>query len=47
MVARKKPQPLLRENLLVMVPFCRSPDEADRVLKVMAENGLARGECGE
>ena len=31
-------------NVVVMIPFCRSPDEADRVLKVMAENGLARGE---
>ncbi len=29
-----------------MIPFCRFPDEADRVLKVMAENGLERGEKG-
>ena len=33
-------------NVLVMVPFCRTPDEADRVLAVMAENGLARGVDG-
>jgi pyruvate, water dikinase len=33
-------------NVVVMIPFCRSPDEADRVLKVMAENGLERGEKG-
>ena len=33
-------------NVVVMIPFCRSPDEADRVLKVMAESGLARGEKG-
>jgi pyruvate,water dikinase len=33
-------------NVVVMIPFCRSPDEADRVLEVMAENGLARGENG-
>ena len=33
-------------NVLVMIPFCRSPEEADRVLKVMAENGLKRGEKG-
>jgi pyruvate,water dikinase len=33
-------------NVVVMIPFCRSPDEADRVLEVMAENGLARGEKG-
>jgi pyruvate,water dikinase len=30
-------------NVLVMVPFCRSVTEADRVLAVMAENGLKRG----
>lgn len=29
-----------------MIPFCRSPGEADRVLHVMADNGLARGEHG-
>ena len=33
-------------NVVVMIPFCRSPDEADRVLKVTAENGLARGKNG-
>ena len=30
-------------NIVVMIPFCRSPDEADHVLRVMAENDLARG----
>jgi len=33
-------------NVIVMVPFCRTPAEADRVLAVMAENGLARGDDG-
>ncbi len=33
-------------NIIVMVPFCRTPQEADKVLAVMAENGLARGENG-
>jgi len=33
-------------NLVVMVPFCRTPQEADRVLEVMAEEGLVRGEGG-
>ncbi len=33
-------------NVVVMVPFCRTPEEADRVLAVMAENGLRRGENG-
>src|SRR5690606_327825 len=27
-------------NVIVMIPFCRSIAEADRVLAVMAENGL-------
>jgi pyruvate,water dikinase len=33
-------------NVIVMVPFCRTPAEADRVLEVMAENGLKRGDAG-
>jgi pyruvate,water dikinase len=33
-------------NVIVMVPFCRTVEEADRVLSVMAENGLRRGEAG-
>ncbi|MBP0593445.1 phosphoenolpyruvate synthase [Paraburkholderia sp. LEh10] len=33
-------------NVIVMVPFCRTPDEADRVLDAMAANGLRRGEDG-
>ena len=34
------------KNVIVMIPFCRSTAEADRVLEVMAENGLKRGEDG-
>lgn len=33
-------------NVVVMIPFCRSIKEADRVLEVMAQNGLVRGEKG-
>ena len=33
-------------NVVVMIPFCRSVKEADKVLEVMAENGLKRGENG-
>ncbi|WP_430297022.1 phosphoenolpyruvate synthase [Sinomonas sp. B1-1] len=33
-------------NVVVMVPFCRTPAEADAVLAAMAEHGLARGENG-
>ena len=34
------------KNIIVMIPFCRSAKEADRVLGVMAENGLRRGAAG-
>jgi pyruvate,water dikinase len=33
-------------NVLVMIPFCRSPEEADRVVEAMVENGLERGKKG-
>jgi pyruvate,water dikinase len=33
-------------NLIVMIPFCRTLEEADRVLEAMAENGLVRGQQG-
>jgi pyruvate, water dikinase len=29
-------------NIVVMIPFCRTVEEADRVLEVMAEHGLLR-----
>ncbi|MEW6636641.1 MAG: phosphoenolpyruvate synthase [Actinomycetota bacterium] len=34
------------KNLKVMVPFCRTPEEGRRVLEVMEEGGLRRGEEG-
>ena len=34
------------DNVIVMIPFCRSTKEADRVLAVMAENGLKRAVKG-
>jgi pyruvate, water dikinase len=34
------------DNIVIMIPFCRTPAEADRVLEVMAENGLERGANG-
>ncbi|KWD74955.1 phosphoenolpyruvate synthase [Burkholderia ubonensis] len=33
-------------NVIVMIPFCRSTAEADRVLAVLAENRLRRGDAG-
>lgn len=34
------------KNVVVMIPFCRTLQEADRVHAVMAEEGLKRGEQG-
>ncbi|MCW8331387.1 phosphoenolpyruvate synthase [Photobacterium sp. SDRW27] len=33
-------------NIIVMIPFCRTTGEADKVLEVMAEAGLQRGDNG-
>jgi pyruvate, water dikinase len=33
-------------NVIIMIPFCRTPEEADRVLEVLSDNGLRRGENG-
>jgi len=33
-------------NVVLMIPFCRTLKEADKVLGVMAENGLVRGNNG-
>ncbi len=40
----KARQELGCDNIILMVPFCRTPAEADRVLAEMAANGLKRGE---
>jgi pyruvate,water dikinase len=34
------------DNVVIMIPFCRTLEEADKVLEVMAEYGLVRGESG-
>lgn len=33
-------------NIIVMIPFCRTPEECKKVLDCMAENGLERGNGG-
>lgn len=43
---RKAREELGFTNIVVMIPFCRSPDEADQVLGVLADNGLIRGRDG-
>jgi len=30
-------------NVVIMIPFCRTPEEADKVLEALAKNGLIRG----
>jgi pyruvate,water dikinase len=34
------------DNIVAMIPFCRTPDEGRNVLTLMDEEGLARGDAG-
>ncbi len=34
------------KNVIVMIPFCRTPEEGKKVLGVMAKNGLKKGRGG-
>ncbi len=34
------------ENITIMIPFCRTPKELEKVLEIMEENGLERGKKG-
>ena len=34
------------DNIVVMIPFVRTPEEADRVIEAMVEHGLSRGAGG-
>ena len=43
---RKAREELGFTNIAIMIPFCRSLDEADQVLAVLADNGLVRGQGG-
>ena len=43
---RKAREEIGLSNIIVMIPFCRTPEEADRVLDVLARNGLIRGKGG-
>lgn len=44
-IARAREQ-LGFDNIVVMIPFCRTPEEGDKVLNEMASNGLKRGRNG-
>ena len=43
---RKVREEMGLENVVVMVPFCRTVEELEKVQAVMAEEGLVRGENG-
>ncbi|HSK77005.1 MAG TPA: phosphoenolpyruvate synthase [Thermoanaerobaculia bacterium] len=43
---RKVREEIGLQNVVVMIPFCRTLEEADRVLAEMAANGLERGKNG-
>jgi len=43
---RKVREEIGLKNVVVMIPFCRTLEEADKTLQVMGENGLRRGENG-
>ncbi len=43
---RKAREEIGLDNIVIMIPFCRTLDEADKVLKVLADHGLARGRHG-
>jgi len=34
------------DNIIIMIPFCRTVEEADNVLEVLSDNGLVRGQNG-
>tara|TARA_B100002019_G_C21261843_1_gene597188 strand:- start:354 stop:2717 length:2364 start_codon:yes stop_codon:yes gene_type:complete len=34
------------DNIIVMIPFCRTPDECEKVINIMESHGLKRGEDG-
>jgi pyruvate,water dikinase len=43
---RKAREVIGLDNIIVMIPFCRTVEEADNVLKVLADNGLVRSRNG-
>ena len=43
---RKVREEIGLKNVVTMIPFCRTPEEADRTLQAMADNGLRRGDDG-
>jgi pyruvate,water dikinase len=46
LAVRRAREEIGMDNIVVMIPFCRTLEEADKVLKVLSANGLARGRKG-
>ena len=36
---------MLMDNIIVMIPFCRTPEECKKVIDIMRSEGLERGHC--
>ena len=34
------------DNIIIMIPFCRTPEECNKIINIMKENGLERGVNG-
>jgi pyruvate, water dikinase len=43
---KKVRQEIGLDNVIIMIPFCRTPEEADGVLAALAKHGLKQGEHG-
>ena len=43
---KRGPEEMGLTNLILMIPFCRTVDEGEKVLAEMAKNGLMRGKDG-
>ncbi len=37
---------MMMNNIILMIPFCRTTEECQKVIKIMADNGLVRGVNG-
>jgi pyruvate,water dikinase len=37
---------MMMNNIVLMIPFCRTTDECEKVINIMADNGLVRGVNG-
>ncbi|MBS3803208.1 MAG: phosphoenolpyruvate synthase [Oleiphilaceae bacterium] len=43
---RKAREVMGLDNVIIMIPFCRTPEEAEQVIRELGKNGLVRGDKG-